>query len=347
MAPPGEGSYQVGFQITPLMQDGSLDTSGDFKGGPHAAEEDPLFKMAVENREGGNKMVAKGEYEMAIGRYSEMIMQLRALENEVGIEWTDDGRLAVRQQRASAYLNLSLCFIKTEQWTHASNTATRALQGDKDPPDPKEDVLAPEKKAKALFRRAQAQSQGFGNYAKALDDLKQALHYTPDDKAIQAEVGKMEKASAKAAKAADKKLAGFLSGAKKVKNGEGLFDDSLRPEEGWKAKPPPKEPVKMSDGLWVMPGVEEKKDEAPPSEDKVDFDELSRELNELKEDNPEEYTKLREKVQKKLEEEIAEMDRKEQEAAEHGDAERLEDASKVDGNVDGEAVDGEATAVLA
>merc|ERR1712187_422373 len=98
----------------------------------------------------------------------------------------------------------------TEQWTHASNTATRALQGDKDPPDPKEDVLAPEKKSKALFRRAQAQSQGFGNYAKASEDLKKALVLVPSDKAIEQEAAKVEKHLAKAAKAADKKLSGFL-----------------------------------------------------------------------------------------------------------------------------------------
>lgn len=319
MAPPA-GSYTVGYQLTPLMQDGSLDTSGDFKGGPHPADQDTLYKMACENRDGGNKMVQSGQYEAAIGRYSEMIMQLRALDNEVDIEWTDEGHLAVRQLRASAYLNLSLCFLKTEQWTHASNTATRAMQGDKEPPDPKEDVLAPEKRAKALFRRAQAQSQGFGNYTKALEDLKKALEYTPDDKAIQQELAKMERTTTKAAKAADKKLAGFLTANKKVKDGEGLFDDSLRPEEGAKAKPPPNEPMKMSDGLWVMPGTEEKPKEEP-SDDKVDFDELTREINEMKEDAPEEYAKLRDQVQKKLEEEIAEMDKTDREGtADTGDA---------------------------
>jgi len=314
---PGGGTYQYGFQITPLMEDGSLDTSGDFKGGPHPAQDDPLYKMALENREGGNKMVGMGQHEAAIGRYSEMIMQLRALEQEAGIEWDDEGRLAVRQLRASAYLNLSLCFLKTEQWTHASNTATRALQGDKDPPDPQEDVLAPEKKAKALFRRAQAQSQGFGNFAKALEDLKKALEYTPDDKALQQELAKMDRATNKAAKEADKKLAGFLCGNKKVKDGEGIFDDSLRPEEGWKAKPFKKEPMKMKEGLWLMPGAadEKKEGDEPPSDDKVDFDELSREINELKEDDPSEFAKFREKVQKKLEEEIAEMDKQDAEEA--------------------------------
>mmetsp|Transcript_13760 Transcript_13760/g.30003 ORF Transcript_13760/g.30003 Transcript_13760/m.30003 type:complete len:344 (-) Transcript_13760:39-1070(-) len=301
----GGGSYQLGFQLSPLIG-GELDTSGDFKGGPHKAEDDPLFKMAEENRDGGNKMVKKGEYEPAIGRYSEMIMQTRSLEQEVDIIWTDESRDAVRQLRAAAYLNLSLCFLKTEQWTHASNTATRALQGDKDPPDPKENVLTPEKKAKALFRRAQAQSQGFGNFSKAVEDLQEALKHTPDDKGIKQELARLDREVSKAAKAADKKLAGFLNKSSE-KGKDGIFGEALRPEEGPKAKPVPNEPMKLSDGLWVMPGNEEKKDE-PPSDDKVDYDELSREIAEMKEACPEEFANLREQVTKKLEEQIKQQE---------------------------------------
>merc|ERR1719230_453940 len=148
-----------------------------------------------------------------------MIMQLRALDNEVGIEWTDEGHLAVRQLRASAYLNLSLCFLKTEQWTHASNTATRAIQGDKDPPDPKEDVLAPEKKAKALFRRATAQCEGFGNFDKALEDLRRAHEFAPEDKAVQQMLKKCELAVAKTEKTATQKMKGFLSKSKEIQDG--------------------------------------------------------------------------------------------------------------------------------
>jgi hypothetical protein len=55
------------------------------------------------------------------------------------------------------HLPRSLCFLKLKQWQHSVNTATRAIQGDKDPADPLENVLPPEKKAKALFRRALAQ----------------------------------------------------------------------------------------------------------------------------------------------------------------------------------------------
>merc|ERR1719181_2150994 len=98
-------------------------------------------------------------------------MKVRSLEGEKDVVWTDESTKDVRLLVATAYLNLSACFLKTEQWTHAKNTATRAMQGDKDPPDPKHDVLPPEKKAKALFRRAQVESQGFANHENAERDL--------------------------------------------------------------------------------------------------------------------------------------------------------------------------------
>merc|ERR1719387_2994671 len=196
------GGYQLGFELKPLNESGGLDTSGDFFGGPHPVEEDSLYKMALENREGGNKLVKEGQYEPAIGRYSEMIMQTRSLANEDDVVWTDAGRELVRSLRAAAYLNLSLCFLKTEQFQHASNTATRALQGDKEPPVPAENVLPADKKAKALFRRATAQCEGFGNFDKTLVDLRKAKELAPDDKAIEQMLRKCEVAVRKTTKAA-------------------------------------------------------------------------------------------------------------------------------------------------
>merc|ERR1719183_3480178 len=185
--------------------------------------------MACESRDVGNKLTQEGQYEAAIGKYSELIMQLRSLEEETDVLWTEDGRKLVRELRASAYLNLSLCFLKTEQWTHASNTATRAMQGDKVTPDDKDDVLTPDKKAKALFRRATAQCEGFGNFDEAAEDLRAALELTPEDKAVQQMLKKCEYAVAKTEKAAKKKMAGFLNNSKELKSGEGIFGDDLRP----------------------------------------------------------------------------------------------------------------------
>jgi len=306
------GSFQLGFQMAPLTVEGGLDTSGDFGMGPHPVDRDPIYKLACENRESGNKFVQEGQHQQAIGRYSELIMQLRTLESEGDVKWTDESRLLVRQLRAAAYLNLSLCFIKTEQWTHASNTATRALQGDKDPPDPKENVLEPEKKAKALFRRATAQCEGFGNFEKARDDLKKALEYSPNDKAVEKMFKKCQLAVAKVAKQADKKMNGFFNKATKDGDG-GLFDDSLRPSNITPKAPVSTEPIKMKDGLWVMPPnpeeAEAKKTSLESDEDVVDYEELSREIAELKESRPEAFEELREKVKDYIEMKVEDQEK--------------------------------------
>jgi tetratricopeptide (TPR) repeat protein len=295
----------------PLTASGGLDTSGDFKAGPHPVADDVLYKLAVENRESGNNLVKEGQYAAAIGKYSELIMQTRSLDNETDVLWNDAGRDAVRQLRAAAYLNLSLCFLKTSQWTHAINTATRAMQGDKQPPDPKEDVLSPEKKAKALFRRAQAQRDGFTNNEEALKDLRKALSLTPDDKAIQQAVKILELESKAESRDADRKMAGFLSGSKDVKSGQGIFKEKERPTDKDKAGvPEPKEPVKLSDGLWVCPQAKESEEPKVQAADgsSIDFAELGRELNEMKEDRPEVFEEIRAKMQGMLEEQAAAAD---------------------------------------
>mmetsp|Transcript_45513 Transcript_45513/g.106392 ORF Transcript_45513/g.106392 Transcript_45513/m.106392 type:complete len:314 (+) Transcript_45513:66-1007(+) len=298
----GSGGYQVGFQLTPLGVDGSLDAS-DFKGGPHPVEKDPIFKLCSDNRDAGNKLVQEGKIEEAIARYSELIMQSRALENETDVEWTDAGRDLVRQLRAAAYLNLSLCFVKSKQWQHAVNTATRALQGDKDPPDPKENVLPPEKKAKALFRRAMALRDGFDKLEEAVKDLQKALDYVPDDKNVQLELQRANHALTKEKKKADKKLSGFLSD--KAAKG-GLFSDADR-QRDTRGVELPSEPVKVSDGLWVVPKDEEKAQDGAEEakEAGIDLDELGREINELREDKPEVFGELREKMKTLMEEEAA------------------------------------------
>jgi len=296
----------MGFQLTPVMDDGGLDTSGDNNGGnfgPHPVEKDMLYKMACENRDGGNKMTQNGEYEAAIGKYSELIMQLRALGNETDVEWTPEGEEAVRQLRAAAYLNLSLCFLRTQQWTHASNTATRSIQGDKEPPDPKENVLVPEKKAKALFRRAQAQAEGFKDYEKAKADLEKALEYTPEDKAVQQELRRVKLELKKSEKETDKAMAGFFGTSKRAQSGKGIFEDKLIPSDASRAEPKLTEIKKLSDGLWLAPKDESQQQPTMTGADgEIDFEELSREINEMREDKPEAYAELRDRVKGHIEE---------------------------------------------
>lgn len=295
-----EAGFFSGFQVT---------EQGEFPVGEHVLERNPLWTMATDNRENGNNAVKEGKYDQAISRYSELIMQLRSVESSNDVKWNDDSRLKVRQLRAAAYLNLSLCFLKGQQWTHASNTATRALVGDKEPPDARDDVLEPEKKAKALFRRATAQCE-FGNFDKARDDLKKAVEYTPNDKGIQQMLQKCDYAVKKVEKKADKKIAGFLN--KAVKEGDGgLFDDSLRPSEKLadvhvnKDKPAEKL-VKMRDGLWVKPddlarawgsqNVAPAPDEEEDDNRPVDYEQLTHEIAQMKHENPQQYYELQEKM---------------------------------------------------
>jgi len=310
----------LGFEMRPLTSEGDLDTSLDSKGILHSLERDTLYKMACENREGGNKLVQESQYEQAIGRYSEAIMQLRSLESETDVKWDDLARLKVRELRAAAYLNLSLCFLKTEQWTHAVNTATRALQGDKTVPDPADAVLAPDKRAKALFRRAQAHCEGFGNFDRARDDLRRAVEYAPEDKAVQQMLRKCEVAVRKTSRAADKKMAGFLK--KEAEDGTGLFGDSLRPSGEVEKAPEPAEPVKVTEGLWLMPesGPQEKPVAEPGEEGGIDIEELGREITEMKSDNPELYAQLREKVRELAEQKAEELEKDREAPAGEGDA---------------------------
>lgn len=316
MAPPpgATGGYTVGYEIRPLMEDGDLDKS-NLDGTPaelredgvkHPAHKDMLYKMAEENKDGGNKLVQDSNFEAAIARYSEAIMQLRSLQDETCVAWDDAGRFQVRTLRSMCYLNLSLCFFKTEQWVHAVNTATRAIQGDMNPPQKDDDVLPPEKKAKALFRRAQANAHGILNTEEATKDLEAALKLTPGDKAIQAELKKVTLGQKILEKDQKQKMSGFLSNSKKAKEGEGIFKEKERPtEEELKAKPQgPKDIVKMTDGLWIAPEQEE----APqPKESEINFDELGQDIDKMKQNDPKLYNELREfvacKVQQAAEEE--------------------------------------------
>ena len=45
-------------------------------------------------------MMQQRQYEMAIGRYSELIMQTRTLDNDTDVVWTPEGCLAARTLRA-------------------------------------------------------------------------------------------------------------------------------------------------------------------------------------------------------------------------------------------------------
>merc|ERR1712060_372041 len=119
---------------------------------------------------------------------------------------------------------------------------------------------------------------------------------------------KCEYAVKKVTKKADKKMSGFLKKAQEDGDG-GLFDDSLRPSEESKAKPSkPAEPIKMSDGLWVVPTEKENERDGELNPDDVDYDRLALELAEIKDSNPEQYKEMREKVQAMIEQNVEDGD---------------------------------------
>merc|ERR1712129_400140 len=101
----------------------------------------------------------------------------------------------------------------------------------------------------------------------------------------------------KSEKAADKAMSGFFGNSKKVQSGEGLFDESSRTRP---SEPKCNEVKKITDGLWLAPQQEEKK--ATTADGEIDFEEVSREINELREENPKAYKELREKVKGHMEE---------------------------------------------
>ena len=166
-----------------------------------ADEENAMYETAVTHRDVGNKLVQAKRYQLATDRCYEAIDTLNGIDDECE---------EVRVLRATVYLNLSMCHVKGEHWEAVVETATCALQGDRRVPDPLDDVLPPEKKAKALFRRATAHDEGFGNYEPAREDLRRARVYAPGDTSIEALFRKYDLAAKKEATAADRKLAGFL-----------------------------------------------------------------------------------------------------------------------------------------
>jgi len=138
-----------------------------------------LYRGAQESKKDGNMLFGKGQYEQAIVNYSTLITKVRLLEGKSDVVWTDASSRDIQLLMATANLNLSACFLKTEQWAHAKNTATLSLEGD---------VLPSDKKAKALFRRAQVELQRFNDRDAAIRDLSKALEYMPEDKGIVQEI---------------------------------------------------------------------------------------------------------------------------------------------------------------
>jgi tetratricopeptide (TPR) repeat protein len=230
------GHFELGFELQPVDRnwlEGLQPESDKF-------EDNITWKKAQENKAKGNKLFKDGMYSDAVARWSELLMQGRALEQD-GVP--EEYEKEVRTLMAQAYLNLAAAFLQMGELGHAQNTATRALQGDEDPPNKKHDVLPAASKAKALYRRGQARQQ-LQNYDLAKKDYEASIELSADS-AVKKALAEL-RALIKEAKGAEKeKLNGFFA------KGD-AFGPTPEPED----KPDKgklKDTVKLKDGLFLVP----------------------------------------------------------------------------------------------
>jgi len=229
-----QGHFELGFELHPIKAgEGLFSPAGD------GFEHNITWKKAQDNKNAGNKFFKDGQVTDAVGKYTEIIMQCRALEED-GVP--EENQKEVRVHMATAYLNLSACFLKMGELGHAQNTALRAIQGDEDPPNPKHCVLPDASKAKAYYRRGQAR-QGLQNYDLAKQDYESSLKLadSTDCRKALASLSQRDKESKKKEKS---EWGGFF------KKGDAF---GPTPEPAEKKDDKLKDTVKLREGLWMVP----------------------------------------------------------------------------------------------
>jgi len=267
----------------------------------HALDEDSSYMMVMETKELGNKLVKEEKYEEAVSKYSEVIYLVRQIElnPDNGIKWTDDDKRRIRVFVALAYLNLSMCFLKTEQWTHCVNCSTRALQGDEDPPNPAHaNLLQPNQKAKAYYRRAMARPSN--QEEDKIKDCEAGLkedHGNQDLLRLLAELKNQQKKAEKKAKAGITK--GFLAdnsiGSPETKKAENDMEASGETTKAAECTAPATDGITaIQEGLSVL-NLEE-------TEAREKFDDVADELRNMMMENPEQFHAVKEKLREMCEE---------------------------------------------
>jgi hypothetical protein len=143
-----------------------------------------FLQQAQMDRECGNHLVQRTEFQHATHSYLRTLHQLRPFEIHPHIPWQQDHLKEFRELRAATYLNLSLCYLKLHQWMHAANAATEAMMGPEQEANQYVDMLTPTQKIKALCRRAQACFEGLQDLQTANEDLKLACAVSPKNPMI-------------------------------------------------------------------------------------------------------------------------------------------------------------------
>ncbi len=150
------------------------------------------MRLVMKNKEEGTELFKGTNWRPAAARYHKALTHAAKF-----FDLKPDDEQEVKAIKLSLYLNLAMCYIKMEQWERVTENCKHALD------------LEP-KSAKALFRRSQA-SEARKDYTSALEDLKQAKEYAPDDAGILKAEVRINKLIAKE-KAKEKKMYGNIFG---------------------------------------------------------------------------------------------------------------------------------------
>lgn len=124
------------------------------------------MRLVVKNKEEGNELFRDGNYQHAAMRYVKALTHASKF-----FDLSSDDLEEVHALKLSLHLNLAQCYLKLESWSKAIANCNDAIALD-------------HKSVKALYRRAVAYEKE-KNLEKAQEDVKLALSFAPNDKAVQ------------------------------------------------------------------------------------------------------------------------------------------------------------------
>ena len=140
------------------------------------------MKIATELKDMGNAAFKKQDLNLGIKKYQKSLRYLHEYpapaDNDPPELWK-----SLKALKITVYSNLALLQNKTNQYTEAAESATKALEIE---------GITEKDLAKVYFRRAQAKT-GKKSEEDALADLTEAIKYAPGDAAIVNELNAVKK----------------------------------------------------------------------------------------------------------------------------------------------------------
>lgn len=178
----GEDYDKAVEKVADATGDPYEDFPEDQKSGEEEWEGTQILKIATELKDMGNAAFKKGDLALGLKKYSKALRYLHEypapLDNDPKDLWPQLNALKI-----SVYSNSALLQNKTNQYTAAVESATKALEIE---------GITDKDKAKAYFRRGQAKVAK-KNEEDALADLNEAAKYAPGDAAITRELEGVKK----------------------------------------------------------------------------------------------------------------------------------------------------------